>query len=130
MCELGADGSQQAAPVKVPDLPQAIAEYEQAGGAGLRWVWASTAQLYPGLLRAGVRVSRCHDIALAEALLDGRDRAARETAARGSAAAASAARENATGQGPAWEPVLAGGGGQGALFESADRAPRDPRAGA
>ena len=128
MCELGADGSQQAAPVKVPDLPQAIAEYEQAGGAGLRWVWASTAQLYPGLLRAGVRVSRCHDIALAEALLDGRDRAARETVARGSAAAASAARENATGQGPAWEPVLGGRRVQGALFEPEERAPPDPGA--
>ncbi len=38
---------------------------------GIRWVWASTARLYPRLLAAGVRVARCHDIELAEALLLG-----------------------------------------------------------
>src|SRR5206468_3240440 len=36
-----------------------------------RWVWASTAQAYPPLLRAGVRVERCHDLELTEALLLG-----------------------------------------------------------
>ncbi len=46
-------------------------EYELAGD--VRWVWASAAGLYPKLLNAGVRVARCHDVALAETLLDGRD---------------------------------------------------------
>ena len=35
----------------------------------VRWVWADTSTIYPSLLRSGVRVDRCHDIALTEALL-------------------------------------------------------------
>ena len=34
-------------------------------------MWASTAAVYPALLRAGVRVERCHDVELTEALLLG-----------------------------------------------------------
>ena len=34
-----------------------------------RWVWAATSRLYPRLLAAGVRPSRCHDLELAETLL-------------------------------------------------------------
>lgn len=44
-------------------------------GDGPRWVWADTREVYPGLLRAGVRVARCHDLALTERMLlayDGR----------------------------------------------------------
>ncbi|HEU5419788.1 MAG TPA: bifunctional 3'-5' exonuclease/DNA polymerase [Streptosporangiaceae bacterium] len=65
--EAGAPGAAR----QVPDLASAIAEYEQAGD--VRWVWPATAELYPALLRAGVRVARCHDIALTEALLLGRE---------------------------------------------------------
>jgi hypothetical protein len=36
-------------------------------------VWPSGADLYPALLRAGVRVGRCHDVTLAERLLLGRE---------------------------------------------------------
>ncbi len=36
-------------------------------------MWASAAGCYPDLLKAGVRVARCHDIALVEALLLGCD---------------------------------------------------------
>jgi DNA polymerase I len=32
-------------------------------------VWPATAEIYPALLRAGVRVQRCHDVELTEALL-------------------------------------------------------------
>ena len=39
----------------------------------MRWVWADTSTVYPSLLRAGVRVDRCHDVALTEALLVARD---------------------------------------------------------
>ncbi|MDF2704924.1 MAG: bifunctional 3-5 exonuclease/DNA polymerase, partial [Nonomuraea muscovyensis] len=34
-----------------------------------RWVWADTREAYPPLLDAGVRLSRCHDLALTEGLL-------------------------------------------------------------
>src|SRR5690606_6835988 len=38
---------------------------------GSRWIWSSTPALYPPLLRRGVRVARCHDLQLTEALLLG-----------------------------------------------------------
>jgi DNA polymerase-1 len=57
------------APQRVPDLAMAVAERETADHP--RWVWPSTADIYPGLLRAGVRVARCHDLELTEALLLG-----------------------------------------------------------
>ncbi|MFD1506205.1 bifunctional 3'-5' exonuclease/DNA polymerase [Georgenia yuyongxinii] len=34
-----------------------------------RWVWADTATTYPALLRAGVRVERCHDLRLCHTIL-------------------------------------------------------------
>ena len=67
------DGTPQGPPEPVRDLAAAVAERERAGRP--RWVWAATAEVYPGLLRAGVRVERCHDLALAEGILlaaDGR----------------------------------------------------------
>jgi hypothetical protein len=90
--ELAEDGTGYAAPTLVNDLPAAVADYERAGpdrggtergepvpgepvpgepgpGAPVRWVWADTSTIYPSLLRSGVRVDRCHDIALTEALL-------------------------------------------------------------
>ena len=36
-----------------------------------RWLWATTGATYPRLLQAGVRVGRCHDVELIEALLSG-----------------------------------------------------------
>ena len=64
-----------------PDLPAAVAGYERsADDGGVRWVWPSGAELYPALLRAGVRVARCHDVALAERLLLGREGRADEPA--------------------------------------------------
>jgi DNA polymerase-1 len=53
----------------VPDLAAAIRARESAGG--VRWVWAATSEVYPPLLRAGIRVQRCHDVELTEALLSG-----------------------------------------------------------
>jgi DNA polymerase-1 len=67
------DGTPQGPPEPVRDLAAAVAERERAGRP--RWVWAATAEVYPGLLRAGVRVERCHDLALVEGILlaaDGR----------------------------------------------------------
>ncbi|RIV40089.1 bifunctional 3'-5' exonuclease/DNA polymerase [Micromonospora radicis] len=56
-------------PEAVTDLAEAVAARERAEQP--RWVWASGAVLYPALLRAGVRVERCHDVELTEALLLG-----------------------------------------------------------
>jgi DNA polymerase I len=55
----------------VDDLVAYVAASESADRP--RWLWASTASLYPRLLQAGVRVSRCHDVELTEALLLGHD---------------------------------------------------------
>jgi hypothetical protein len=69
---LGDDDALAGEPERVPDLAAAIGEYERTPAA-VRWVWPSTRSLYPGLLRAGVRVARCHDVELAAALLAARD---------------------------------------------------------
>jgi DNA polymerase family A len=73
--ELAEDGSGYAAPALVNDLPAAVAEYERTrpGDEHVRWVWADTSAIYPSLLHGGVRVDRCHDAALTEALLRARE---------------------------------------------------------
>jgi len=71
LCQLDEDGSRRGRPVHADDLAAAVREYEGTGG--IRWVWPATATIYPALLRAGVRVSRCHDVTLAQALLFSRD---------------------------------------------------------
>lgn len=52
--------------VAVADLASAVRELEACHP---RWVWADTREVYPALLAAGVRVARCHDLALTEGLL-------------------------------------------------------------
>lgn len=49
------------------DLAGAVRELEEAERP--RWVWADAREVYPDLLSAGTRVSRCHDVALTEGLL-------------------------------------------------------------
>ncbi|MDX3100772.1 bifunctional 3'-5' exonuclease/DNA polymerase [Nonomuraea angiospora] len=49
------------------DLAGAVRELEEAEHP--RWVWADAREVYPDLLGAGARVSRCHDLALTEGLL-------------------------------------------------------------
>ena len=105
LCELAEDGSRLHDPVPVKNLPAAVAEYERAGA--VRWVWASTARLYPALLRAGLRVARCHDMELAERLLRSRN-----GQAGGFAASLPADR-------------TAGPSAQDALFDPADAGPAD-----
>ena len=82
-----------------------MADYQRAGP--VRWVWASTAGLYPFLLQAGQRVARCHDVELTERLLLGRD-----GQAGGFASALPADRGT-------------GGAAQETLFDPADAAPAD-----
>jgi DNA polymerase-1 len=63
------DGGRAGDVEHVADLAAAVREREASGA--VRWVWAATGEIYPALLRAGVRVRRCHDIELTEALLLG-----------------------------------------------------------
>jgi DNA polymerase I - 3''-5'' exonuclease and polymerase domains len=60
-----------APPRAVADLAAAVRDLEAAEGP--RWVWADTRAVYPALLDAGVRVGRCHDLTLTEALLLGHE---------------------------------------------------------
>lgn len=79
---LSPDGAPAGRAEHADDLAAAVAERERRSSP--RWVWASTARLYPRLLRAGVRVGRCHDLELTEALLlgfDGRPGESRSVAA-------------------------------------------------
>jgi DNA polymerase-1 len=69
--ELADDGTDHGRAVMVNDLPAVVAGYERA--SAVRWVWADTPGSYPPLLRAGLRVDRCHDVTLIEALLRARD---------------------------------------------------------
>jgi DNA polymerase-1 len=63
-----ADDGTPAGPVEpARDLAAAVGERERAERP--RWLWAATGELYPGLLRAGVRVDRCHDLGLVEGIL-------------------------------------------------------------
>src|SRR4051794_25294796 len=77
-----------------------VAELERS--ASPRWVLADVASAYPALVRSGVRLSRCHDVASTEALL-----LAAEGDAEG-AAAVTAARAGAatTAAEPAPQPSL------------------------
>jgi DNA polymerase I len=61
-----ADGTPEGEPRFVNDLAAEIRDHPEA-----RWVWANTEVVYPALLAAGVRVPRCHDLEMTEALLVG-----------------------------------------------------------
>ena len=88
MRSLAEDGTAIGPAESVPDLAAAVSARARHGD--VRWVWQSSAALYPALLRAGVRVTRCHDIVLAEGLLVGRDGRLPGTAAPVTAVLASA----------------------------------------
>ncbi|GAA4957961.1 bifunctional 3'-5' exonuclease/DNA polymerase [Yinghuangia aomiensis] len=60
------DGRPIGEPVAVADVARAVAEVEGSGRAP-RWVWAAADDAYAPILP--VRVTRCHDLALVEALL-------------------------------------------------------------
>ncbi len=66
---LAEDGAPAGPAEPVTDLAAAVAERERSGSP--RWVWPDASEVYPDLLRSGVRVDRCHDLALTEALLTG-----------------------------------------------------------
>ena len=124
LSELAEDGTSHGPVVRHDDFPAAVTAHDHGD---VRWVWPATAAIYPALLRAGVRVGRCHDVALTEALLLGREGRLAEPASlagawsrlRGAAVPAAAA---GTRPGAAARP------GQDALFDPADPVFPDPRA--
>ncbi|AEN10747.1 MULTISPECIES: bifunctional 3'-5' exonuclease/DNA polymerase [unclassified Streptomyces] len=66
---LGRDGLPTGPELAEPDLVEAVRSRPDV----VRWVWRSTAEIYPRLLAAGVRVERCYDIECAEQLLLGHE---------------------------------------------------------
>ncbi|HEV7707351.1 MAG TPA: bifunctional 3'-5' exonuclease/DNA polymerase [Asanoa sp.] len=107
------DGGRPAgAAATVPSLAAAVASWEAARKP--RWIWPSTMAVYPPLLAAGVRVERCHDVELTEALLLG----SAGTWGAPRSVAAALARLRGTPVPPDPPPVTAEppGGGQDALF--------------
>ncbi|WP_406172414.1 bifunctional 3'-5' exonuclease/DNA polymerase [Streptomyces sp. NBC_00996] len=66
---LGPDGLPAGPVRREADLAEAVRSRPEVG----RWVWRSTADVYPRLLAAGVRVERCYDMEAAETLLLGHE---------------------------------------------------------
>ncbi|WP_291048225.1 bifunctional 3'-5' exonuclease/DNA polymerase [Herbiconiux sp.] len=66
---LGPDAAAAADTVVFPreELARAVARLEREHHP--RWVWDDTARWYPGLLAAGVRIERCHDLRLVHTIL-------------------------------------------------------------
>src|SRR5664280_3486189 len=58
--ELADDGEPLGDPLMIGD-PVGLLAF---AGRGARWLWDATSQVYPGLLRVGVRLDRCHDCLL------------------------------------------------------------------
>lgn len=69
ICPLDASGRPAGAVRAEPDAATAV----RARPWVTRWVWRSTASVYPGLLASGLRVERCYDVEAAEALLLGHE---------------------------------------------------------
>ncbi|MCF1596851.1 bifunctional 3'-5' exonuclease/DNA polymerase [Streptomyces muensis] len=74
------DGGVEIAPLGPDGLPAGPVRREADLSAAVRgrpevarWVWRSTAEVYPRLLATGVRVERCYDIEDAETLLLGHE---------------------------------------------------------
>lgn len=109
LAPLGEDGLPSGPVLHEPDLAGAVRDRPDVS----RWVWRSTAEIYPALLAAGVRVNRCYDIEDAELLLLGHEGRLGEPR---SAAAAWARLHNAPV--PADPPPRAASpGAQDSLFE-------------
>jgi DNA polymerase I len=109
----------------VPDLAATLAEPLKTsarladavrGSGDARWLWPATAEVYPALLRRGLRVDRCHDLELTEALLLGY--AGRWGEPRSLAAGWARLTGAAVPADPPARQPTPPGDGQGALFEA------------
>ncbi|RII13133.1 DNA polymerase I, thermostable [Streptomyces sp. YIM 130001] len=105
------DGSPAATPVREPDVAAAVRARPDAA----RWVWRSTADVYPRLLAAGVRVDKCYDIEDAETLLLGHEGRLGEP--RSAAAALARLHGLPVPDDPPQRAAEKGAGAQSSLFE-------------
>ncbi|MFB9239175.1 bifunctional 3'-5' exonuclease/DNA polymerase, partial [Plantactinospora siamensis] len=96
-----------------------VAERERAERP--RWVLDSAMTSYPALLRAGVRLDRCHDLELTESLLLGQ--AGRWGEPRSLAAALARLAGTPVPPDPPPQPAAPPGHGQAALFDAAPAGP-------
>ncbi|MDF3300642.1 bifunctional 3'-5' exonuclease/DNA polymerase [Streptomyces tropicalis] len=115
------DGGAEVAPLGPDGLPAGperreadLAEAVRARPGVTRWVWRSTAEVYPRLLAAGVRVERCYDVEDAETLLLGHE--GRSGLPRSAAAALARLRGGPVPPDP--PPRSTAPGAQSALFET------------
>ncbi|MEU9959090.1 bifunctional 3'-5' exonuclease/DNA polymerase [Streptomyces sp. NPDC050982] len=69
LAPLGPDGLPAGPVLREPDLAESVRSRPDV----TRWVWRSTAEVYPRLREAGVRVERCYDMEAAETLLLGHE---------------------------------------------------------
>ncbi|MFD3654404.1 bifunctional 3'-5' exonuclease/DNA polymerase [Streptomyces sp. NPDC058620] len=109
LAPLDRDGLPAGPVLAEPDLVEAVRSRPDV----LRWVWRSTAEIYPRLLAAGVRVERCYDVECAELLLLGHEGRLGEPRS----AAAAFARLHHTAVPPDPPPRSAEPGSQSSLFE-------------
>ncbi|QEU92787.1 bifunctional 3'-5' exonuclease/DNA polymerase [Streptomyces kanamyceticus] len=105
---LGESGLPAGPVVHEADLGEAVLKRPDV----TRWVWRSTADIYPRLLAAGARVERCYDIEAAELLLLGHEGRLGEPRS----AAAALARIRDTPVPPDPPPRAAEPGSQDSLF--------------
>ncbi|MFJ6630694.1 bifunctional 3'-5' exonuclease/DNA polymerase [Streptomyces sp. NPDC091376] len=106
---LGPEGLPAGEVRREEDLVGAVRSRPEVG----RWVWRSTAEIYPRLLAAGVRVERCYDVEDAELLLLGHEGRLGEP--RSAAAAWARLRQAPVPPDP--PPRAAEPGSQSSLFE-------------
>ncbi|MGW0914702.1 bifunctional 3'-5' exonuclease/DNA polymerase [Streptomyces sp. NPDC002784] len=109
LAPLGPDGVPAGPVVREPDLAAAVRGRPEVA----RWVWRSTAEVYPRLLATGVRVERCYDIEDAETLLLGHE--GRYGEPRSAAAALARLRGGPVPPDPPQRPAEPGA--QSSLFE-------------
>ncbi|MEU9395500.1 bifunctional 3'-5' exonuclease/DNA polymerase [Streptomyces sp. NPDC048324] len=106
---LGPDGLLAGPALWEPDLATAVRARPEVA----RWVWRSTAEVYPRLLAAGMRVERCYDVEDAETLLLGYE--GRSGQPRSAAAALARLRGGPVPPDPPQRAAVAGS--QSSLFE-------------
>ncbi|MFI1376869.1 bifunctional 3'-5' exonuclease/DNA polymerase [Streptomyces longwoodensis] len=106
---LGRDGLPAGPVAREADLVEAVRRRPDV----TRWVWRSTAEVYPRLLATGVRVERCYDVEDAETLLLGHE--GRSGEPRSAAAALARLRGGPVPPDP--PPRSAEPGSQSPLFE-------------
>ncbi|MFF1440762.1 bifunctional 3'-5' exonuclease/DNA polymerase [Streptomyces sp. NPDC058295] len=118
LAPLGPGGLPTGPVLREADLARAVRERPDV----TRWVWRSTAEVYPRLLATGVRVERCYDVEDAETLLLGHE--GRSGEPRSAAAALARLRGGPVPPDPPQRSAAPGA--QSSLFEAQDTAVRLP----